>query len=101
MKQSYSLEEQETTINMFPTGVSSKAEIFSCIPAMMNRLRKLAEEYPKEIALREDDGCIFCTLPVDWIRVLPKRKCTLTDEQKKANAERLRAYKEAKQNDAT
>ncbi len=82
MKHSYSFDEQETTINMFP--------------AMMNRLRKLAEDYPGDVALREDDGCIFCTLPVSWIRVSPKRKVTMTEEQRQENIARLARYREAK-----
>lgn len=98
MSVSYSLEEQETTINVFPSTVSKQAEIFTCIPSMINKMRKLAEENPHDVAIRESDGCVFCTVPVDWIRIAPKRKCTLTDEQKKANAERLAAYREAKLN---
>ncbi len=96
MKHSYSFDEQETTINMFPANVSKTAEVFSCIPAMMNRLRKLAEDYPGDVALREDDGCIFCTLPVSWIRVSPKRKVTMTEEQRQENIARLARYREAK-----
>ena len=95
MKQSCPIDEQETTINIFPKSVSDKAEIFTCIPSMMNRLRKLAVNHPDEVALREEDMCIFCTLPVGWIRIAPKRQCTLTEEQKRANAERLAAYREA------
>lgn len=93
---SVSLNEQETTINMFPASVSDKAEIFTCVPYMMTRLRKLAAEYPQEVELREESECIFCTLPYSWIRISPKRKCTLSEEQKQANAERLRKYMEAK-----
>lgn len=96
MKQSYSMDEQETTINMFPPSVSNKAEIFSCVPAMINRLRKMAEDHPADVAIREDNGCVFCTVPVSWVRIAPKRKCTLTEEQKQANAKRLAEYREAK-----
>ena len=42
MKKSYSFDEQETTINMFPANVYKTSEVFSCIPVMMTRLRKLA-----------------------------------------------------------
>lgn len=96
MSKLYPKDEQETTINMFPKTVSSKAEIFTCIPTEITKLRKLASEYPSEVALKEDDGCIFCTVPVSWVRISPKRKCNLTQEQKQANAERLKAYMEAK-----
>lgn len=96
-----SIDEQETIINMFPKKMSKHAEIYSCIPAMENRLRRFAENNPKEVTIIEKDDAVFATVPASWIRITPKRKCHLTDEQKKANAERLRAYKEAKQNDAT
>lgn len=88
--------EQETTINMFPESVSKVAEVFTCIPTEITKLRKLAAEHPSDVAIREDDGCIYCTVPVSWVRIAPRRKCNLTEEQKKANADRLRAYMEAK-----
>lgn len=101
MKHTYSFGEQETTINIFPTNVSKTAEVFSCIPAMMNRLRELAADHPRDVAIREDDGCLFATVPASWIKIQPKRKCNMTEEQRKASAERLAAYMEAKKNDAT
>lgn len=94
---SYSINEQETTINVFPKAVSDKAEIFTCIPTMMDRMRKLAKEYPTDVCIREEDGALFCTVPIGWVKVAPKRKCTLTEEQKAANAARLAAYREVKQ----
>ena len=101
MDRNYSIDEQETTINIFPSAVSKQAEIFTCIPLMMKKLRKLAGEYPSDVSLAEHDGCITATVPVGWVRVMPKRKCNLTDEQKRANTERLAKYMEAKKNDAT
>lgn len=92
----YTPDEQETTINMFPPSVSKKAEIFSCIPAMMDRLRELSEGYPADVAIVEKDGCVTATVPVSWVKIAPKRRSTMTDEQKKANAERLAAYREAR-----
>lgn len=94
---SYSINEQETTINVFPKAVSDKAEIFTCIPSMMDRMRKLASSYPSDVCIREEEDAVFCTVPIGWIKVAPKRKCTLTEEQKKANAERLAAYRGVKQ----
>lgn len=95
----YSPDEQETTINIFHPTISKQAEVFTCIPAMMNRLRDLATEYPQDVAIVEKDGCVTATIPVSWVKVAPKRKCYLTDEQKKANAERLARYREAKKNE--
>ena len=93
MKSAYALDEQETIINVLPTVVSDKAEIYTCIPPMMNRLLKLQQEYPSDVVVSQGDGYINATVPRDWIKVQPKRKCTLTAEQKQANAERLKAYR--------
>ena len=92
----YRTEEQETTINIFPANISDKAEIYTCIPGMITRMKNLAVKYPQDVAIRDDGDSIFCTVPIDWVKVSPKRKCTLTDEQKRANAERLAAYWEEK-----
>ena len=95
MSYSYSADEQETTINLYHSSISDRAEIFTCINTMMNRLRKLALQYPDEVTLRDDGGSLFCTVPTSWIHVMPKRKCNQTDEHRKASAERLAAYREA------
>lgn len=100
MKKSYSFDEQETTINMFPANVSKTSEVFSCIPVMMNRLRKLAVDYPSDVALRDNEDCVFATVPSSWIKIAPKRKSNMTEEQRQANKERLIRYMEAKRNDA-
>lgn len=104
MNSPYSTDEQETTINVFPKSMSEQAEIFTCIPATIRQLQKLYKEHPDDVTVIENDGYVNATVPRDWIKIQPKRKCTLTDEQKRANAERLaslRRAKEAVENDAT
>ena len=96
MRSQYSLDEQETIINMMPSNVSKFAEVYTCIPGMIQRILKLHEEYPEDVAVVEGDDYINATVPREWIKIQPKRKCTLTDEQKKANAERLAALRQAK-----
>lgn len=96
MKSNYHLTEQETTINLLPSVVSKQAEIFSCVPAMMDKLRKLAAEHPSEVSIIEKDGCVQAAVPASWVKIQPKRKCNLTEEQRRANAERLAAYREAR-----
>jgi len=96
MRSPYVLEEQETTINVFPTSVCNKAEIYTCIPNTIQSLRKLCAEYPDDVTIVECDGYINATVPRGWVKIQPKRKCTLTEEQKQANAERLAAYRRAK-----
>ena len=95
-KSPYALEEQETTINIMPAAVSKTAEIYTCIPTVIERIFKLYDEYPEDVCIVEGDGYITATVPRGWIRIQPKRKCTLTEEQKRANGERLAALRAAK-----
>lgn len=96
MSNSISLDEQETTINLYNPYVSKRAEIYTCINTMIRRLRKIALQYPEEVTIRDDDyGGMFCTVPASWIRVTPKRKCNQTEEQRKENGRKLAAYREA------
>lgn len=59
----------------------------------INRIRSLAEKNPGKITIlaepETNDGCIYCTIPVEWLKIAPKRQVNLTDEQRVANAERL------------
>ena len=96
MKTQYALEEQETTINVFPKNVSDRALVFTCIPNMVKRIKKLRDDYPDDVVLTEGDGFVDASIPRGWVKIQPKRKCTLTEEQKRANAERLAALREAK-----
>ena len=90
-------DEQETTINIYPPVISPLAEIYTCVPATMKRLQKLAAGHPDDVTLREKDDCVFATVPASWVRITPKRKSTMSDEQRRANAERLARYREARQ----
>ena len=59
----------------------------------VNKIRKLAESHPDEVTIirepDENDGCIYCSLPVRWLNVRPPIKRNLTDEQRLAMSERL------------
>jgi len=63
---------------------------------MVQRLLKLQEEYPDEVAVIEGDGYIDATVPREWIKIQPKRKSNMTEEQKQASIDRLAAYRAAK-----
>ena len=56
---------------------------------MINRLKA---KYPDqvEIAYVNKDGSILAYLPVEWMRIVPKRKVELSDERKAEMAERLK-----------
>lgn len=89
-KSNVSLDEQETVINMFPGQVQNYANIYSCIPATMNRLRKLAASDPDCVRIeKEDDIGIFAQVPSSWISIRKPKKMSLTAEQRAAAGARL------------
>ena len=62
---------------------------------IINRVRKLKEQCPDEVRIikqpEENDGCIYATVPAEWLKIAPKRAVNMTEEQKRLAAERLRA----------
>ena len=57
-----------------------------------NRLTKLAEKYPHDcvVIAHNDDGSVYYHVPVSWVKIAPPRSVTMTDEQKRAAADRMR-----------
>lgn len=59
----------------------------------INKIHKLKEKHPDEIEIiaepKDNDGCIYCRLPVTWLRVQPKIKRELSEEEKEAFIERM------------
>ena len=60
----------------------------------INRVRKLAQENPEQVQVlaepENNDGCIYAKVPVKWVRIMPPKKCNLTDEQRKELSERMK-----------
>ena len=71
----------------------SKAWVSSDERKWCNRIRKLAEQYPDDVAVirmpEDNDGCIYATLPSSWLRIQPKIKRDLSDEQRLVMRERM------------
>jgi hypothetical protein len=71
---------------------------------IINRVRKLAETYPDSVAIKrqpeQNDGCIYATMPADWLKLNPPRKIELTDERKAELSERLRTAREIRANNS-
>lgn len=63
----------------------------------INKIRKLAEEHPDEVRVirlpENNDGCIYVQLPTEWLKIQPPRKSNMTEEQKDALRERMRAIR--------
>ena len=88
MQESTPIEEQEMTINLYPNQISSKAEVFSSIPYMNKKLRKMAQEHPESVTIEKDTGNeIMALVDRSCIRISPKR--IMSDEQREASAKRL------------
>ena len=64
----------------------------------ITRIHKLHEQYPDKVRIitepKDNDGCIYATVPVKWVRVNPPKQMNLTEEQKKARADKLREYRQ-------
>lgn len=65
----------------------------------INKMRKLAEQYPDECQItvqpENNDGCINAKFPAKWLKVSVPRSANMTEEQRKAAAERLRRMRDA------
>ncbi len=50
----------------------------------INKVRNLQKKYPDKVRIirepEDNDGCIYCELPVSWFKLYPKRE--MSDEQK-------------------
>lgn len=59
----------------------------------ITKIRKLAEQNPDEVTIirqpEENDGCIYAKLPSSYLKIQPKIKRQLTDEQILACRERM------------
>ena len=61
---------------------------------LINRLMRFKEARPDEVEIirnhENNDGCLYCKVPADWLKITPPAKRELTDDQRAAMAERLR-----------
>ena len=61
---------------------------------MINRIMKLAEQYPDEVEIIErpetNDGCLYMKCPADWLLIRHPKKMNYTEEQRAAMAERIK-----------
>ena len=59
----------------------------------VNRINALKKQYPEQVDIiavpESNDGCIYAKIPVEWVKLAPKRKVELTEEEKTALCERL------------
>ena len=87
----------ETAINRLQG--EDYCSIFTAERKFINRLKKLAQDYPNDVEIQyiNDDGSIGARVPYDWFRfVKPKAKRTYTPEQLEAMKERMKRARENK-----
>jgi len=76
-------------------GYTSKDEMFFSSTEKMwhNRILKLAKANPDEVHIikrpEENDGVIYAKMPVSYLKIQPKRKVEMTEEEKAALRERF------------
>lgn len=70
------------------------ASIYSSERQMMNRVRQLGATRPDEVQILVDtEEGVLAHVPANWLKLVPSRKVTLSDEEKAKRAERMRAMK--------
>lgn len=65
-------------------------------------IKKLAEQYSEVVIVHENpDGSLVAHVPLSWMKIAPKRKRNMTDEQRAACSERMAKMREARRRDET
>ena len=88
----------ETAINRLQG--EDYCSIFTAERKFINRLKKLAQDYPNDVTIQyiNDDGSIGARVPSNWfLFVKPPTKRTYTPEQLEAMKERMKKARERKQ----
>lgn len=65
----------------------------------INKIHKLKDTHPDDVEIlkepEDNDGCIYCKLPVSWLKIQPPRN--LTDEERQTIANRLNVTRKNEQ----
>lgn len=80
------------------TDVDDRACFSSSMRKWVNKAKKYAEMYPDDVRVvaTNRDGSICINCPSSWFKFGPPRKCDMTEEQRKAAADRMRKAREKK-----
>ena len=69
---------------------------------IINRVTALSEQYPDEMTIlkrpEENDGCIYAQCPANWLKISPKKRVELSDEERAVRSERLKMARESTKN---
>ena len=83
------LDEQEFLVNFGPL-MGKDCEVYTTIPSEMKRLEKLVEKYPDTCTVVKDDKYSY-TVRMPFKLVKPRKPRAMTDEQRLAASERMKA----------
>ena len=65
---------------------------------MINRLLKFAEQRPNEVSVlaypEKNDGCLYIRCPKDYLKIAPKTRRNMSDEERTRRGEMLRNARE-------
>ena len=63
---------------------------------LINRIMRFTEKHPGAVTIIKEpqgnNGCLYCKMPSNWLKITPPVKRELTDEQRAAAAERFKNY---------
>lgn len=63
----------------------------------INRIKRLAEKFPDEVDYKENaDGSLLCHFPLRYVKISHPVQREMTEEQKRAAAERFAKYRKEK-----
>ena len=96
------LDEQETTINYYPTRYDCWADFYSSSPSEIRRFKKYAEMNPEHVRIEKEDSVgIFGKVHSSWVvGIRPPRRVNMTEEQRQAARDRLAAGRTGKKSEA-
>jgi len=93
-KVSIPVEEQELHINYGPTEMGKNCEVYTTIPWAMKYLEKMVKRYPNECKMIKDDKYSY-TASIPFKLVKPRNPRAMSEEQRLAAGERLKAARAA------
>lgn len=83
------MERYDENVVEYATGSKTATFTFSQ-KKWINKMTKYSESHPDEVDIViNPDGSAFGHVPVDWIKISPKRTRTMTEEEKAVARERL------------
>lgn len=98
-KVSVTPEERETGINITP--YTKRARIYSSDPVMIRKIRTLLTENESVLHLvHEDRYGMEVEVPASWIKIAKPRNVNMSDEQRAACAERMKAWRNSQKEPA-